>query len=621
MYLDYKEHKAGVYVIDIEADSLTPSVIWVMCWRELLTGEIGELIGVDEITEWLDSNPDALFIGHNILGYDGPAINRLCNSSVILSAKNCIDTLVLSTLYSPSLDGGHSLDAWGERLGELKTQFNDWSKLSEDMIDYCHQDVKVTARLFVRLIKTMDRIGFEEGSIWIQHNITEVIKWQHKNGFNFNIQGAVALLSQLRQKEAELVDEVREIFPAKRTLVARRRAFKKDGHPTVQYIKDKARYICTGVDREGYYEAFEDVEFNLGSPKQRVDKLLSLGWRPRTFTKTGNPKPFDKGDLSPCLADFLEENPVPQVRLIATWMAINGRANMVNTWIEEYNDDTGCIHGKIFVADTLRFRHQAPNTANIPSVRADKRTGLPLRGEAGLFTYESRDLWTAREGRVLVGTDASGLELRMLAHYLNRPDFTDQVVNGVPHQYNADLAGVTRSEAKTLIYAILYGASGAKIGKTMGFPVFKRVSRSGFKFEVSPEGDALKELFLEKLGAQELVQECQHEQKRGRLSLCDGSWVVCSSPHKALNYKLQGGGARVMALGSILLEKDIRRLELDSLKGGDIHDEWQYDVRREHGEQHGHAAVQALRKSGEYLRLNVPLDGESKIGLTWAETH
>ena len=621
MYLDYREHKAGVYVIDTETDGLTPTVIWVMCWRDILSGETGEVKGVNNITNWLNARPHAFFIGHNILGYDGPVINRLCDSTVTLDAKNCIDTLVLSTLYRPSLEGGHSLDAWGERLGEFKTDFNDWSKLSQGMIDYCHQDVKVTAKLFARLIKTMDRIGFEERSIWIQHNFTEILFKQRKNGFKFNLPQAVYLLSQLRQKEAQLLDEVREVFPSKRVFVARRRAFRKDGKPRALYCKDKIRYICSKIDTEGYYEAYKDVEFNLGSPKQRVDKLLSLGWEPRTFTKKGNPKPFDKGDLSPCLSEFLEGNPVPQVKLIATWMAINGRANMVNTWIEEYNDDTGCIHGKIFIADTLRLRHQAPNTANIPSVRIDKETGSPLRREDGLFTYESRDLWTAREGRVLVGTDASGLELRMLAHYLNRPDFTDQVVNGDPHQYNADLAGVTRSEAKTLIYAILYGASGAKIGKTMGLPVFYRTSRSGFKFEVSPEGEELKNLFLEKLGAEQLVKECQNEQKQGRISLCEGSWVVCSSPHKALNYKLQGGGARVMALGSIFLERDIRRIELDSLKVGDIHDEWQYDLLKEHSEQHSYSAVQALRKAGEYLRLNVPLDGESKIGLTWAETH
>lgn len=629
MYLDYKEHKAGVYVIDIETDDLDAKVIWVMCWRDLLTGETGECTTYEDIKDFLESHKDALFVGHNILKFDGPVLNKLGRASVQLGVDNCIDTLVLSTLYSPSLDGGHSLDAWGQRLKEPKTKFSDWSGLTQEMIDYCHQDVKVTAKLFVRLIGTLRKIGFTEGSIWLQHNITAVIDKQRRNGFKFDAQAATYLLSRLRQKEAELEDEVREVFPAKRVLVATRQLNKKDGTPTAIYLRDRERYILD-IDRSrGTYDAYEDVEFNLGSPKQRVDKLLSLGWVPRTFTDKGNPKPFVKGDLAPCLQEFVDENPIPQVKLIATWMAVNGRANMINTWLENYNHETGCIHGKLFTADTLRFRHQAPNTANIPAVRIKEHkdgSGVVvrkevLREEMGLWTYESRDCWCARDGRVLVGTDASGLELRMLAHYLNRPEFTVQVIEGDPHQYNADLAGVTRPEAKTLIYAILYGAGGPKIARTLGLPVFTRRNRNGYEYEVSPEGDGMKRMFLERLGADKIVEIAQNEQRNGRVSLCDGSWVVCPSPHAALNYKLQGGGARVMALGAILLEKSIQRLGLDSLKVGDIHDEWQYDVHPDHADDHAIQSVLAIRKAGKHLRLNVPLDGSAQIGKTWAETH
>lgn len=627
MYLDYKTHKAGVYVIDIETDDLNATRIWVMCWRNLLTGEVGECTTDESIQDFFNRTCGAVYVGHNILKFDGPTLKRLLG--VQLGPVNCVDTFVLSTLYSPSLEGGHSLDAWGERLGEPKTKFNDWSGLTQEMIDYCHQDVLVTAKLFVRLIRTLEAIGFTEQSIWIQHHITEAIRKQNENGFYFNEQAAVALYSELRHLERGLENEVREVFPPIRTKVAERSLFKKDGSHTAQYLRDKERYFLDRDDVGGRYTAFEDVEFNLGSPKQRIDKLLSLGWRPRTFTEKGNPKPFDKGNLSPCLQELLEEKPIPEVLLIARWMAYNGRANMVNTWLDNYNADTNCIHGKLFVADTLRFRHQAPNTANIPAVRVKEHKDENgrvvrkevLRRESGLFTYEARDCWVARPGRVLVGTDAAGLELRMLAHYLNRPDFTEQVINGDPHQYNADLAGVTRPQAKTLIYAILYGAGGVKIAKTLGLRVDTRRNRDGEIFEVSVEGEEMKQMFLERLGADKLVEEAKNEQRNGRVTLCDGSKVVCPSPHAALNYKLQGGGARVMALGCILLERSIRSNGIDSLKVGDIHDEWQYDVNPDHAEIHAREAVQAIRSAGKYLRLNVPLDGESKVGSTWAETH
>lgn len=609
MYADWEKQAHSTYVIDIEADSLYPSVVWVMCWRNLKSNEKGELTSHEEIAQWFsERESDAVFVGHNILKFDAPHLNRLIGTN--LSSKNCIDTLVLSTLYSPSIEGGHSLDAWAQRMKEKKIDFNDWSGLSPEMIHYCHMDVFITTKLFLRLMRTLNKMEFGERSIWIQHRMTEIIEAQRKNGFYFDGPRALALYSELRQVEKELENEIREAFPAERRSVAVRNKLTKDGRLTAIYERDAERYNIVEAADGRTYEAFEDVEFNIGSPTQRIEKLISLGWEPEEFTpKTkkgggGNPKPFDKGELSPSLQRFLEDHDVPEVKLIALWMSVNGRANMINTWLEEWNENDSKIHGKLFIANTLRFRHQAPNTANIPAVRVAK-DGHVLRTRDGYWTYEARDLWVARPGRFLVGTDAAGLELRMLAHYLNRPAFTDQVVNGDPHQYNADVVGITRPQAKTLIYAILYGAGALKIANTLKVSV--------------KEGGRIRQLFLDKLGLTDLIDLCKDEQAKGRVSLVDGSLVICPSPHSALNYKLQGGGARVMALGACLLDSWIK--ELDSLKVGDIHDEWQFDVDPEHVYVHAALAEEAIREAGRRLNLNVPLDAESKIGLTWAETH
>src|SRR6185312_3095927 len=564
MYLDYEEWKTDIYVIDIETDDLNATKIWVMCWQNVKTNEKGACLGERACIDFFKSNTDAIFVGHNILKFDGPTLNRLCQTT--LGVYNCIDTLVLSTLYSPSLDNGHSLDAWGERLKKPKIKFHDWSGLSDAMIEYCHQDVSITAELFRRLVKTLTRIGFSERSIWLQHRLTTILERQYQNGFRFDGPRALELYQHLRKREHELGDEIRTIFPAERKLMRTAKITTKSGELSSIYQRDCNRYSIEDGPEDGIYRAFEDVEFNIGSPKQRIDRLLELGWQPREFTPVtdkgggGNPKPFDKGKMSPSLEEFLEENDVPEVQLIAKWMAVNGRANMINTWLENWNEVDGCIHGKLFVADTLRFRHQSPNTANIPAVRVketkdsngvvvEKRV---LRGEEGFYTYEARNLWVARPGRVLVGTDAAGLELRMLAHYLRRPDFTKQVIEGDPHQYNADLVGITRPQAKTLIYAIMYGAAAPKIAATLGVSV--------------KDGGRIRTMFLEKLGLKELIEMCQEEQQNGRVSLVDGSQVVCPSPHAALNYKLQGSGARVMGMGAVLLEANIRRQGLDSLK-------------------------------------------------------
>lgn len=598
MYINWKNRpEIEYYAIDIEADSLTPTVVWCMCWQNIRTGETGRCTTYDEIRAFFERTKGAKYVGHNIVKFDAPVLVRLCG--VRISINFVVDTLILSTLYHPSIPGGHSLGAWAERMGRKKGDHNDWSRLSQEMLDYCAEDASITAELFRRLTATMVRIGFSEKTCHIQHRFMEILERQHKHGFTFDGLRATVFYQQLRKREQELQDAIRDAFPAERILVREGRVSTKSGTTTALFVRDSERYF---IEQTGdTYRAYEDVPFNIGSPKQRIEKLTALGWVADEFTPKGQPKATEKS-----LVAFAEESGIHEVALITKWMSINGRANMIRTWLENWNENTGRIHGKLFVADTLRLRHQAPNTANIPAVRIGG-DGLPVLGEAGYYTYEARDLWTASAGRVLVGTDAAGLELRMLAHYLNRPEFTKQVVEGDPHQYNADLAGVTRPRAKTLLYAIQYGAQAGKVASIIG----------GSK----AEGARLREQFLERLGIKGVMDDAILEQKTGRVWLVDGAGVVCPSPHAALNYKLQGGGARVMAQAAIFLDGHIRRHGLDSHKVGDIHDEWQYDVDPEDAREHSRLSVQSIREAGEELGLNVPLDGTAKIGRTWAETH
>lgn len=599
MYLDWEKQARDYYVIDIETDDLNATVIWCMCWENVKTKEKGECIGKEECRLFFERTEGSIYIGHNILKFDAPFLNRIAGTK--LTVSKLVDTLVLSTLYSPSIQGGHSLGAWGERIGIKKTEFNDFRRLSLEMVAYCHQDVSVCAALFRRITKVLTKVGFSELSCYIQHNITSILFRQQQTGFFFDGQRAIAFYQQLRDREEELQHDIREVFPAERRLVRERDVYTKSGSTTALYERDRKTYETELLRGGQAYRAFERVPFNIGSPKQRVEKLTALGWVADDKTPKGQPKLTEKSAQR-----FAEKSGIPEVALITKWMSVNGRANMINNWLGAWNEQDSCIHGKLFVADTLRFRHQAPNTANIPAVRVSKE-GAVLYGEDGYFTYEARDLWCARPDRVLVGTDAAGLELRMLAHYLNRDAFTKQVIEGDPHQYNADLAGVTRPRAKTLLYAIQYGAQAGKVAQII----------EGTR----EEGAAMREQFLERLGIKGVMEDAIQEQRVGRVWLVDGSGVVCPSPHSALNYKLQGGGARVMSLGAIILEKHIRRNGLDSLKVGDIHDEWQYDVAPSDAREHARLSVQSIREAGEELNLNLPFDGTAKEGLTWAETH
>jgi DNA polymerase-1 len=614
--MKYLDPTNDYWIIDIETDGLVDvSRVWVMCYENAVTDEKGALTSEQSIKEWFAARPKAVFIGHNAVKFDLPTLNKLYGLGVGIS--RIVDTLILSQLYNPNLAGGHSLDSWAERFGRPKLTHDEWDKFSDEMVTYCYDDVATTKFIYNKLRNVLKKIDFSEKSIEIQHKAVSIIRRQTKNGFAFDAPGATTLRAKIIGEIDELTEKIRERFPAELVVVdTYKRPFNKDGAASRQYLRHVEKYPEVKLNDDGTYTAFDWREFNIGSPPQRVERLLALGWQPEEFTpKTekgggGNPRPTIKGELSPSLARFVDESGIEEVSLIAQWIALTGRSNMLGTWLDEYNERTGCIHGELWPASTLRWRHDHPNTANIPAVRVDKEDNVKL-GREGYYTYEARGLWIPRAaGRVLVGTDAKALEYRMLAHHVNNKELTQVVLSRDVHQFTADMAGVghDRGAGKTLNFAIIYGAGDAKAGSVIGGK--------------AREGKAIKEkLFANIPGLGEAIAEARSEFKRGRISLVDGSKIICPTEHASFNYKLQGGGARIMFQAAIFLEGHIRRKGLDSLKVGDIHDEWQYDVLESDAEEHGRLACQAIREAGEELNTNIPMDGESKIGLTWAETH
>lgn len=611
MYLETTE---DYWVIDAEWEfGDNPKQLWVMAYENAVTDEKGYLTDYEEIRNWFKERPTGIFIGHNILKADCPIINRLVGTRIPVS--RCVDTLVLGQLYNPAISGGHSLDAWANRFGHKKIDFSNFDHFSDEMITYCQKDVTLTKLIYTKLVGVLNKIEFSEKSCELQHKMVYIIHKQQKNGFAFDAQEATNLRRQILKEMEELKEKIYERFPPQLQLVAEyKQAYRKDGSRTKFYEQHLIQFPDIRVGDSGGYQCFDWVEFNLGSPQQRVQKLLDLGWVPEEFTPRtpkgggGNPQPTKKGELSPSLARFADESGIEEVKLIAQWMALNGRATMLGTWLDVYNDETKCIHGTLWPAQTLRWRHEKPNTANIPAVRTNKDEHV-LYGREGYYTYEARNLWRARsEDRVLVGTDAKALEYRMLAHHVNNPELTQVVLSRDVHQFTADMAGVSRPQGKTLNFAIIYGSGDAKAGSIVGGS--------------AKAGKELKEkLFANIPGLGEAIEEAKTEFKHGRIILVDGSRIICPAKHASFNYKLQGGGARVMFQGAVFLEQYIKKAGLDSLKVGDIHDEWQYDVLASDAEEHARLANLALIHAGEELNCNIAMAGESKIGMTWAQTH
>ena len=607
-----------IWACDIEADSLTPTVVWCMCCVNCDTKEEVRLREYSHIKEWIISQASlgCVFVFHNGLGYDAPNLNKLVGAKLTLPV--IFDTMLMSMVYSPSLEGGHRLEDWGNRLGCHKGEWSDWSKWSQEMEDYCMQDCHVGLKTYLELRRRMTDAGFTEEGIELEHRSWSLIQQQKKNGFYFNYQEASILYAKLKEIEDEYGQQVHKLWPPVLTLVRNyRTTYKKDGSYTKNFIRHTGEFPKVRRCRDGSYNVYDYVPFNIGSPSQRTARLLELGWEPREFTKPsptnpeGLPQPFVKGELAPSLVEFLEKTPHPGARLIAHWIEYNARANMINTWMEAYNDDTGCIHGSLWLANTLRYRHSGPNTANIPAVRLDKE-GHPLLGRDGVYTYEARNLWTTRDSRRrrLVGVDAKGIQLRVLANYLNNVFFTKEVLDGDPHSYNQAIGGfATRPIAKTFIYAFLLGAGDGKVGQIIG--------------DSTAAGKSIKARFVNNFpGLKELLDDLGGQVKRvGRIVLCDGTPLLVTAPHTRLGYLLQGDESRIMKRAAVYVADGIHKQRLDALKVGDIHDEWQYDVLSRDVTSFIELCKDSFKRAGESFNYRLPIDCDAKVGLTWAETH
>jgi DNA polymerase-1 len=422
-YLPSPEEYHKYWYFDVEADSLYPSRLWLLCASRMDSDEVFSFVGHDEIKRFFDDlrGSEVYFVGHNAISYDGPHTRRLVSGTA--TSANIVDSLVLSYLYDPALTGGHSLEAWGVRLNDPKGDFHDWSKYSPEMDRYCVQDVKLGKKVVKALWNRMRRMGFSELSCEIEHQIREVVDEQQRNGWYFDIPGAQSLCSQLRAEQSGLEAPIREFFPRRLVPVGTyQRRVRKDGSEFASFLRHSAEYPELRYHDDGTYSTLDWAEFNIGSPKQRVERLLELGWEPENFTEKGFPKVDEESLLA-----FAESSGRPEAKAIAEWLVLQGRSTMIEGWLNNVNYDDHCMHGSVLTcgATTRRMTHFGPNTANIPKAKKKVKYGI-----------ECRRLWQARPNRREVGYDASGLEMRMFAEYLNNDEATLLFTTGDPHLLN-----------------------------------------------------------------------------------------------------------------------------------------------------------------------------------------
>ena len=499
-------------------------------------------------------------IGHNLIGFDVGIIDRVWN--VHISRDTVVDTLYLSRLYNPSQDGGHSLRNWGTILGGTgKLDFTDYDGgLSDEMIEYCIADVELTERVHQWLEMQLDKEGFSQQAIDLEHRVGWITTEQERNGFKLDVPYAEQLMMDLMFEMNNIEASLQDIFPP----IVEERWSEKTG----KRLKDKV------------------TVFNPGSRKQIAERLQSLGVKFDKKTEKGNIIVDEK------VLDGIDR---PEAKAVARYMMLQKRVAQIDSWLKAVKDD-GRVHGRVITngAVTGRMTHQSPNMAQVPAVSAP-------------FGTECRSCWTVDEGNVLVGIDASGLELRMLAHYMDDEDYTNEILNGDIHTANQRAAGLeTRPLAKTFIYAFLYGAGDAKIGAIVGGD--------------SGTGRGLKKRFLHNTPAlEELRRRTDRQAQSGVLVGLDGRKLRVRSQHAALNTLLQGAGACVMKQAVVHLADKLRNIPHKFV--ANVHDEWQIETPAHYADTVGRIGVRSIRIAGETLGLQCPLDGEYRVGNNWAETH
>ena len=596
-------------IFDLESDGLYDDATQVYCivCHDIVLNKIYRY-GPEDITKALEHLLSAdVLIGHNIMFYDIPLLSKLHN--VIFNCK-VIDTLVCTRLiwpketlleldYSamrhvpPRLKGSASLKAWGYRLADNKIDFKDFSHYTEEMLEYCVQDVNVTNKLLLHIIKQ----NYPQPSLSIEHEFAYYINKQIRAGVPFDIDAALDLVDVLRTKQKRLEGELKEIFPPIKYS---------------EWFTPKVNNASRGYVKDVPFEKIRYENFNPGSRQQIVERLQrKYGWTPKRTTDKGNPVLDD---------DVLEQLPFPEAKQLAEYMLVKKRLGQLadgkGAWLKMVNNETGRMHGNVITNGciTARCAHKSPNLGQVVASYSP-------------YGKECRSLFHAPYDWDQLGIDAKGLEIRTLAGYLalwDDGEYASLVVNPEVdiHTYNQEKFDVpTRDIAKRLLYAMLYGCGAAKAG-TIIDPKEKNEEKLRVLGRNAIDG------FLEGVPALRKLKDQVEETiaTRGYLIGLDKRSLYCRSAFKGLNVLLQSAGAIIMKQVVINVNRNIKE-NLNLEYGQDwfqmlmIHDEIQIACNPKHTAAINEEALNAFPEAQQFFGFKCKIEGDSKVGSNWADTH
>lgn len=617
-------------VVDLEANGLldTADKIWCAGFVDVDTQEVKVLLGQQEICQELDTIN--VLIAHNGIAYDLPLLKKVYEYEF---KGEIVDTLIASRVLWPDRPGGHSVDAWAKSFGSYKVTNEDWENFSPVIIERCEQDIKIQLRIYKQLLEELkaserfDRLGYnyerleDNGFIMLEQAVQAISEKQAAHGVVLNIKSCEACLLILDKKIQMIDEELAPMMPMRRVEAP---MLKKPRRIDGSYSEAAASWLEQGGEMEIHEDGsatrwvYKPVDLN--SSSQLKEYLLSIGWEPTEFNYKKEKDKYGKMrfardkekrliPLSPKLPKddneleaLCRRHSNPSFKLVANRLQARHRLTAIQGYLDRVRVD-GRIESKVITCGTNTARMTHIGVANVP------RT-------SSFFGKEMRSLFTVPEGRAMVGADASRLEFRCLAHYLNDPEFTDFVCNHDIKSYFHNILQdyVSGGDlAKAVVYAMIYGASNKKLGTLSDL-------KSGNNQNIGGKMRALLEENIPNL--QSLVDRCKkaHEQLKCFQGI-DGRTIFTRSAHSALNTLLQSTGAIIMKYATKLAAERLEFLNVDATIIIQYHDELQVECNKSDATLVGNILVQSMQQAGEHLQLNLPIDGEFQVGTNWSETH
>ena len=408
----------------------------------------------------------------------------------------------------------------------------------------------------------------------LEHQVQQILTQQEEHGWYFDEKAARELESTLRREYEDTAQLLQQRHP---------------------YVRGSEFCPKRSNRRTGYVKGAPLTKLKDLNPTSRdhIAWILQThyGWKPSLMTSTGKPVINET-----VLKDIGTDIALQFLTLLDLTKKLGMISEGVNAW-QKLVTATSRIHHHCSVAtSTFRCAHRKPNLAQVPS---DERF---------------RQLFIASGSRILVGADLSGIELRMLAHYLARYDqgrYTKILLTDDIHSVNSKRIGITRRQVKTVTYAFLYGAGDRKIGVS----VDKQLSDE----EATKKGKEIRKAYIAAIpGLKELLEAVHKASERGFLYGLDHRRIGVDSRHKSLNYLLQSSAATIAKRWMVLANENLPQT---AHQLAFVHDELQFECKEEEAEDLKFLLELTAVQAGEYYNMRCPVAAESKSGANWAEVH